>query len=60
MSTATGDTQNLGTQNINIGNGWLSEYSLSDIGEIIVYNGTLTEIDHSNIHNYLQKKWGIQ
>jgi hypothetical protein len=59
ITNSAADTQNIGQQNLSIGNGWLTEYSLADAGEIVVFNGTLTETDYANMYNYFQKKWGI-
>jgi len=55
------DTQSLSPTSANIGHGWTTstEYSASDMGEVIVYNGTLSEKDHNNVHNYLKNKWGL-
>ena len=54
---SVGDTQSLNPASLNIGNGHPGEYTQSDISEILVYNGTLTNKDHNNIYTYLKSKW---
>ena len=55
----TGDTQSLNPPSLNIGTGSPSEYTQSDISEILVYNGTLSKNDHSKINSYIKNKWGL-
>jgi hypothetical protein len=41
------------------GDGSGSGYSTVDIGEIIVYSGTLSTTDRQNVERYLIQKWGL-